>query len=257
MNITLHHHNWHQFDPTPQASAFTEELVAVAARAPVYIWPGKSKRSDKVKDHCVLQSAINIWFELELLSLGWSSETAVTKDRNEWSTYRVDFSREITDSQPTNLDNHCMAEVEFGNSARLDSNLRKLLDSYNWGRLHVGAILLPRTRMAKVTTGGSVSFESAISDVTRCHPKTVPFPLCLIGLDHHNSELVDLSTALDIPNSGYLSGNNDKSVIRHLITQHRAGVPVTDICLPHAIHSPMRVAAPRVSHSKTQPSFFD
>lgn len=256
MNITLHHHNWEKFQQTPQACAFISELKDAAARAPVYIWPGKSTRSEAVKNHCVLQSAINIWFELELCSLGWNNETAVTQERTACSTYRVDFSREITDLQARPQDNHCMAEVEFGNSARLDSNLRKLLDSHNWGRLHMGAILLPRTKMAKITTGGSVSFESAISDVNRCHPNTVPYPLCLIGLDHQNAELVDLSVALDIPDAGHLSGNSDKDVIRHIITQHRAGVPIKDIRRPHAVQSPLRVLQPRIRQNLAQQSFF-
>ena len=225
MNTTLYNHNSGQFPSGPKTRLLLAQLIDVAKRAPVYIWPGKS---DKDKKHMVLQSAINMWFELELDTLGWNKETSIISDDHSTQSYRVDFSQFIDG------EGHVMVEVEFGNSARLDSDLRKFLDAFHRGRLTLGILILPRNRLANLTTKGSVGFEKAVADVRRCHPKTVPFSLCIIGLDHEGADIIDLSQALDIPGPGYLSKTtiNSAKKLRHVIAQHRSGIPAKEIlCL--------------------------
>lgn len=225
MRFLEHHHNWQHLQPTPAIDAALVALKEVVAKMPLFIFPNKTSKSEKVKDHAVLQSVLNAWLEAEFRARGWFAEFPVQGADSQGSTeYRVDFALLIEGK-------YVMVEVEFGNRSRIDSDLRKLLDAHHWDRLHFGVIIAPKNAMARVTTGGSATFEQVVNDVSSCHPKTVPHPLCLLGLDHRGAEIVDMSKS-KIRDPGLLSGNENKLLLHHVVAEHRRGIPVADIGMP-------------------------
>lgn len=224
MQFWDHHHNWHHFQSTPALEAALVALKEVVSRMPLFIFPGKSKKKPKLY---VLQSVLNAWLEAEFRSRGWHAESRVQSDDTGGKTgYRVDFSLFVEGK-------YIMVEVEFGNRARIDSDLRKLLDAHHWGRLHLGVIITSKTAMAKVTTGGAATFEQVVKDVSSCHANTVPHPLYVIGLDHREALIVDMSKS-KIRDPELLSGNGDKRILHHVVAEHRRGVLVEDLALPDA-----------------------
>lgn len=225
MRFLEHHHNWQHLQPTPAIDAALVALKEVVAKMPLFIFPNKTNKSEKVKGHAVLQSVLNAWLEAEFRARGWFAEFPVQGIDSAGTTgYRVDFALLIEGK-------YVMVEVEFGNRARIDSDLRKLLDAHHWDRLHFGVIIAPKTSMANVTTGGSATFEQAVNDVSSCHPNTVPHPLYLIGLDHREAEIVDMRKS-KIRDPELLSGNGDKRILHHVVAEHRRGVAVEDLDLP-------------------------
>jgi hypothetical protein len=222
-----HHHNWHQLQSTPALEAALVALKDVVSRMPLFIFPNKTNKSEKVKGHAVLQSVLNAWLEAEFSSRGWHAEFPVQGHESGGSTgYRVDFALLVEGK-------YIMVEVEFGNRARIDSDLRKLLDAHHWERLHFGVIITPKNTMANITTGGSATFEQVVNDVSSCHPNTVPHPLYVMGLDHREAVIVDMSKS-KIRDPELLSGNGDKRILHHVVAEHRRGVPVEDLALPDA-----------------------
>lgn len=227
MRFLDHHHNWQQLQATPALEAALAALREVVAGMPLFIFPNKTNKSEKVKGHAVLQSVLNAWLEAEFRARGWCPEFPVQGYERGGSTgYRVDFALPVEGK-------YIMVEVEFGNRARIDSDLRKLLDAHHWGRLHFGVIITPQTAMANITTGGSATFEQVVNDVSSCHPDTVPHPLYVMGLDHRGAELVDMSTS-QIRDPELLSGNGDKRILHHVVAEYRRGVPVAELALPGA-----------------------
>lgn len=227
MHFLEHHHNWHHLQSTPAIDAALVALKEVVAKMPLFIFPNKTNKSEKVKGHAILQSVLNAWLEAEFRARGWFAEFPVQGTDSVGSTgYRVDFALLIEGK-------YVMVEVEFGNRSRIDSDLRKLLDAHYWSRLHFGVIIAPLTRMANVTTGGSATFEQVVNDVSSCHPNTVPHPLYLIGLDHRGAEIIDMSSS-KIRDPELLSGNGDKRILHHVVAEHRRGVAVENLDLPGA-----------------------
>lgn len=225
MQFWDHHHNWHHFQSTPALEAALVALREAVSRMPLFIFPNKTNKSEKVKGHAVLQSVLNAWLEAEFRSRGWFPEFPVQGAQSGGSTgYRVDFALPVEGK-------YIMVEVEFGNRARIDSDLRKLLDAHHWGRLHFGVIIAPKSTMANITTGGSATFEQVVNDVSSCHSDTVPHALYVIGLDHREAVIVDMSKS-QIRDPELLSGNGDKRILHHVVAEHRRGVAVEDLALP-------------------------
>jgi len=221
VNFTVYKHNWDKFDDNPVTAELLSTVISACEKIPFFIWPNKTNKSAKSKDHCFLQSVVNAWMEAELVGAGWDAEVAFKTGRN----VRTDFGAPVT------RDKKCLVEVEFGNQARIDSDLRKLLDAYHWGMLQFGIVILPRSQLAAITTGGCATYEQAVADVSSCHPKTVPFPVCIIGLDQRNCPAVDLSQS-KLTNPDTLSGNSNKVVLHHIVSEYRAGVCLSEIAMP-------------------------
>lgn len=225
MHFLKHHHNWRNLARTPAIDAALVAIDEIVAAMPLFIFPNKTNKSEKVKGHAVLQSVLNAWLEAEFRLRGWLPEFPVQGRESTGTTgYRVDFALQVEGK-------YIMVEVEFGNRARIDSDFRKLLDAHYWGRLHLGVIIAPLTSMANVTTGGSATFEQAVNDASSCHPNTIPHPMCLIGLDHRGGAVIDMSKS-KIRDPELLSGNGDKRILHHIVAEHRRGVAVADLDLP-------------------------
>lgn len=170
---------------------------------------------------------MNEWFRQELSGAGFRTEVPVRVQKHVGADQKVDFALAL------NLSEFAMVEVEFGNTASLDRDLKKLCDAYHWGRSTMGAIICPVASFSKVITGGDATFEQVVTRLTVEHPRTNASPLLVLGLDHSCTPGVDLSTSR-FKDAAQLSGNrkNKVSVIGHVVRQHREGVPLEDIGPP-------------------------
>lgn len=239
MQLRYHTHNVTLDETSPKVRAALWELRAVLTGLPYLYWPQKSEKlasadsmsaqkEKQLKGQESLQSLYNTWLRQELQGRGFEAECPVRDTRISSDGQRVDFARLVED----NL--RLMAEVEFGYTASIDRNLLKLADAYYHERCALGVLICPVASLAKVTASGVATFETARDRLTSMHPKTLPVPLVVIGLDHEGTERIDLSKSR-LPDAGCLSGNNSKEVLWHVASELRAGVCVDTIELPGAL----------------------
>lgn len=207
-------------------------IQAVLARMPLHYWPEKSSKTKdptqknlgKLKQLCVLQSMHNEWIRQELRDLAFREEVGVRPHST--NGQRLDFAT-ILDSG-----RHLVGETEFGNHARLDCDLLKISDAYRWGLSECGVLICPTAALSRITTGGGITYESAVARVRELHPDSLAGPLVIIGIQKQATVLVDWSTSC-LPDADALSANtDDKTVICHAISELRAGVAVFDIGMP-------------------------
>jgi hypothetical protein len=192
----------------------------VLAEMPLSIYPGKS---EKQKDKYVLQSVHNYHLKYVLSEQGWNLEPFV--DGTGLSSRRADFSAGAGRKK-------IVMEVELGNKARIDSALVKFQSAWHAGILKLAILVVPVNRLAAITDSGLATFEPAVQYLEGLPKGMVPFPLIVIGLDTDASTpVLDWSTTR-VGSAKNLSGNNDKSVLAHAVSEYHAGVVFTEIALP-------------------------
>lgn len=254
MQLRYHTHNVTLDETAPQVRAALWELRAALSALPYFYWPEKSsklnstegmsaQKEKQLRSQESLQSLNNIWLRQELQERGFEAECPVRDSRTTSDNQRVDFARLVED------DKRVMVEVEFGYTASIERNLLKLTDAYFHDRCALGILICPVASLAKATASGVANFETARERLQSMHPKTMPVPLVVIGLDHQDAERIDLSKSL-LPDASCLSGNNSKEVLWHVASELRAGVCVDTIGLPGALER--RVARREVKARSVQ-----
>lgn len=197
------------------------------------MWPEKSPKAhdeavpnmQSLKKLCGLQAAMNVWFAQDLSESGFHAEVPARKSKMVGADQKVDFACEVEE------DKLAMVEVEFGYVASIDRNLIKLTDAYLWKRSSLGVMICPTSAFGSIITSGGANYEQAVMRLQVCHQQMFPGPILLLGLDHTSAEPIDFSKS-QLPASEALSGNGDKRLIWHTISEYRAGVPMEHIGLP-------------------------
>lgn len=237
MDLLYHAHNFQESKASPRLREALTHLVEVCQELPYLFWPEKSdklqgdaqlsaQKEKQLKGQESLQSLYNVWLRQGLQERGFEAECLVRDVRIGSDNQKSDFAKLLEDQL------RVFIEVEFGYTASIERNFYKLQDAYNHGRSALGVIVCPVARLAKVTASGVATFETARDRLLSFHPKTVPVPLLVLGLDHGQTRRVDLSIS-KIPDAASLSGNNSKQVLWHVASELRAGVCVEDIGLPN------------------------
>ena len=218
----------------PEHLAGLQQVLDVAQKVPFPYWPGKAQASEnpsrrpennkKLSELCGLQSVLNIFLDQELRERGFQAEP-VLRPHLPNDDKRLDHSLTFSDGRILALEN------EFGNGAHALSNFHKFTEALNHGRAALCGIICPLSATARITTGGSITYEATVQELRNAHPDTFRGPVFVIGVDHAESEMADFSQSR-LAHAGLLSGNNDKGLIWHVVSQYRAGVPLRDIDVP-------------------------
>lgn len=187
---------------------------------PLSIYPGKS---EKQPDKCVLQSVHNYYLKFVLEQQGWTLEPFA--DGVGTSQRRADFSAGTARKK-------IVAEVELGNKARIDSALIKFQSAYHAGILKLAILVVATNRLAAMTDSGLASYEPAVEYLNSLPDAMVPFPLIVIGLEPDESTHVLDWSRTKVGGARYLSGNSDKSVLAHVVSELCAGVVFEEIQRP-------------------------
>lgn len=238
--------------------AGVHQVLAVAESMPFPIWPEKSpKANDKtitcprklkeLRGYCGLQSVMNTYFEQELMHDGFKMQV----DPRPGSNQKMDFLRPNEHGeQPTGY------EMEFGYTARIESNLMKFADSYLKGRIGSGVLVVPTSSVARQLASGVATFENAVELLKFWSPELVRCPVIVVGLDDEDTEVVDFSESC-IPTAQHLSGNSNKRVIWHAVECLRKGLPMSEIGLPGvALEKRLKIVTKRPAVNLDQCAMF-
>lgn len=234
MKILTYQHNWHS-NVSDSVRVGVNHLIGVAERMPFPIWPEKSPKANdetitcprklkELRGYCGLQSVMNTYFEQELMDHGFKMQV----DPRPGSSQKMDFLRpNVYGEQPTGY------EMEFGYTARIESNLMKFSDSYLKGRMGSAVLVVPTSSVARQLASGVATFENAVELLKFWSPELVRCPVLVVGLDDENTKVIDFSESC-IPTAQHLSGNSNKRVIWHAVESFRNGLPMSEIGLPGA-----------------------
>jgi hypothetical protein len=256
LKTSLYLFNWPEA-LTPSLQAGIDHVLLAARQLPFYYWPEKSKKAHdegnrnakKLKRQCGLQSLWNVWLDQELRACGFLPEVQVRPEDVE-DSQRLDHAFAVEHGQLL-----CV-ESEFGNSAHIDSNTLKFADAFRWGRAAACIMICPTARTAAITTGGSITFEQAVGRLQRLHPETVPGPVAIVGVDHQDANQVNLRDSL-IQDPDLLSGNGDKRVLWHVVSELRAGVDLATVGLPSDVEKRLAGIERRHIVAAAQAALFD
>ena len=221
MHTLRRYFNWPKMLSPSQESAHNH-VVEAAELLPYYRWPQKSKKAGnnaKVARQEGLQSVWNFWLDQELRERGAFPQVLIRPDAS-GDNQKADAGFLLEDQT------WFMVEVEFGNGSHVGSNAFKLVDSYNWGRTSICAIVCARSETIAITTGGSTTFEQMCANLERLHPRSFEVPTVVLGLSHKGAQTIDLSPPhSNVPDADMLSGNtDDKKRLWSIVQQLRDGI---------------------------------
>lgn len=167
----------------------------------VPVFPGKSDAKDKVASRqVILQPLLNSVIELKLMSQGWLAQPEVKARLDATKTrYFADFYKEGRTESVVSLMGDAAAalqvlmEVQFANSARTDSDLKKFLIGFSQGRCDVGVLVVPEKAMACCMSSNVANYEYVVDGLKELGPLMVPVPMFVIGLTEEDAQRIDLS----------------------------------------------------------------
>ena len=167
----------------PNFSIAWGEINEIFSSAPLFIYPGKSKKNPSLD---VVQQVLNTYFDRKFgIDKGWDYHPLATKI--EESNLRADFRKQFG-----NLT--IQAEIQFGNMSRWYSDIFKFQTAYSDGLIQMGLSVVPMQELAKRIDSNVVNFERAWRELPSAK-LSITLPILLIGLDANNhTTIADLSS---------------------------------------------------------------
>lgn len=160
-------------------SAWTE-IESVLSDAPVFTYPGKSKRNSRLE---IVQQLMNTYFDRRFaIDCGWNYHPFATgiMDSKLAADFRKNFVR-IT----------IQAEVQFGNMARWYSDIFKLQAAYSQSLIHAGLCVVPMHNMATRIDSNIAYYERAVRELPAAE-LSITLPILLVGLEQDDKTPVDV-----------------------------------------------------------------
>ena len=158
------------------------EIKRVLSRAPVFIYPGKSKKNASLQ---IVQQLMNTFFDRRFaVDCGWTFHPLATGI--ERSGLSADF-RKAFDHVTV------QAEIQFGNMARWYSDIFKFQTAYSKALIQCGLSVIPMARMARAIDSNIAQFERARRELPSAD-LSITLPILLIGLEQDaKTPVVDVS----------------------------------------------------------------
>lgn len=187
MSVELHSH---RLAATVLNSAALQpdwnDILRVARDCPLFhgLPPAKHPGRD------VNQQCMNAFFRHNLTKRGWLVEPLV--DVNGKIRLKADFLKEVQVTGEPQSHATVQVEVQFGNNARLHSDLMKFQVAFELGRSDVGVLVLPVEALAKRIDSGVVSFEAAKRNLEIAR-NVVDGPIIVVGLGEDGRKKIDLA----------------------------------------------------------------
>jgi hypothetical protein len=178
-----------------------KELVEFLHRIPLIRFAEKSSNTAGLE---FLQTCMNqLLNDVLKLRYGWHTQVDMPGGLGE---NNVDFYKKWSH------DLRVWMEVEFGNVARLDSDIRKLRSAFERKLSEIGILLVPTQRLARRFDLNVASFERAVTLLSV--DKSNSYPVLVVGIE------LDDSKVIDVTNWGYplneLKGSSYLEVKSHL-----------------------------------------
>ena len=159
----------------PNNSTAWNEIEAILSQAPVFLYPGKSKRNKRLE---VVQQLMNTYFDRRFaIDYGWTYHPLATGilDSRLAADFRKNFGK-VT----------IQAEIQFGNMARWYSDVFKLQAAYSRSLIHAGLCVVPTRNMATRIDSNVAHYERAVRELPAAE-LSITLPILLIGLEQDNA----------------------------------------------------------------------
>ena len=157
------------------------EIIEAVTKAPVFIFPGKSKNSRLD----VVQQLQNAYFDRKLaIEFGWDFHPIATKIPK--SNLTADFRKEFNGL-------HVQAEVQFGNMSRWYSDIFKFQAAYSESLTQAAISIVPMQSLATRIDSNVAHFERAKRELPSAN-LSITLPILLIGVSiESKTKIIDVS----------------------------------------------------------------
>lgn len=152
-----------------------EEIENILSNAPLFIYPGKSKKNRKLD---IVQQLMNTYFDRRFaVDSKWQFHPVATGIKR--SGLKADFRKDFGKIK-------VQAEVQFGNMARWYSDIFKFQAAYSQSLIECGLCVVPMHSMARRTDSNVAHFERAIRELPSAN-LSITLPILLVGLEADES----------------------------------------------------------------------
>ncbi|HEY0281412.1 MAG TPA: BglII/BstYI family type II restriction endonuclease [Rhizomicrobium sp.] len=146
------------------------EIEKILSRAPIFIYPGKSK-NQKLQ---IVQQLMNTYFDRRFaVDAVWKYHPLATKIAK--SSLAADFRKEFGSIT-------VQAEIQFGNMARWYSDIFKFQTAYSQSLIQCGLCVVPTGEMAKAIDSNVAHYERTIRELPSAN-LSITLPILLVGLE--------------------------------------------------------------------------
>jgi hypothetical protein len=202
--VKLQYFSHRHADKLLASCGLLQELDMAFSTLPIPIYPGKSEAKDRHSHkQTILQPLLNTIIELKLMGLSWLAQPQVKASAGAGRTrYFADFYKigraqsliPYVGEQAASI--QALMEVQFANSARTDSDLKKFNIGFSQGRCDVGILVVPVKEMAGHMSSNVANFDYVVDGLLEMGQLMAPVPLLVIGLTEVDAPHIDLSQSL-------------------------------------------------------------
>jgi hypothetical protein len=230
--VKLQYFSHRHADKILAACGLLQELDHAFSSLPVPIYPGKSEAKLHSDKQVIVQPLLNTLIELHLVDLGWLAQPQVKAVAGAGKTrYYADFYKShhaealapYVGQEASRV--QALMEVQFANSARSDSDLKKFFIGFSQGRCDVGIMVVPLKRMANHMSSNVANFEYVVDGLLELGQLMAPVPILVIGLSEEEAPRIDLSQSA-FSSVKQLTGENSKQNRIIAANAILTGVPV-------------------------------
>ncbi len=147
-----------------------KEITESVQEAPLFVYPGKSKKNARLD---VVQQLQNAFFDRKFaIDLGWDFHPVATKIPN--SNLKADFRKDFNGLS-------VQTEVQFGNMSRWYTDIFKFQAAYSESLIQIGVSIVPMTSLARRIDSNVVNFERATRELPSAK-LSITLPILLLGV---------------------------------------------------------------------------
>lgn len=194
-----------------------EELYAVIAETPLFIYPNKSKKNTRLD---VVQQLINVYYDRRLaVDLRWDYHPLATRIAS--SGLAADFRKQFGDLV-------IQVEVQFGNMARWYSDIFKFQTAYSQRLINVGVCVLPTGVLQRRIDSNVAQYERALRELPSAE-LSITLPILLAGVEpDEGTPVLDVSRCR-FNSIADITGKNQAENRWRIVHGYLNGVPMENI----------------------------
>jgi len=201
----------------PKHRSIWDEIVGVCETAPLFTWPGKSKKNANLE---VVQQLMNAYFDRRLcIDSDWTHHPLATRIAE--SGLRSDFRKQFDDVA-------VQVEVQFGNMARWYSDVFKFQTAYSQELSQIAVSIVPTASLGRRIDSNIANFERALRELPSAE-LSITLPILLIGMEpDHDTAVVDVSKS-QFSAVGEITGRGQSDNLWRIINGWAEGVEISQI----------------------------
>ena len=194
-----------------------EEIKSILTAAPLFVYPGKSKKNGNLR---VVQQLMNTYFDRRFaVDSGWTFHplaTGIVK-----SGLSADFRKKFAHIT-------VQAEIQFGNMARWYTDIFKFQTAYAQSLIQCGLCVVPMGEMAKEIDSNIAHYERAVRELPSAN-LSITLPILLIGLEQdRRTKVVDVR-ACRFKTVGEITGRGQSKNRWRIVNGYLSGLDMKDI----------------------------